>query len=352
MNPEMEMDNVNPNQNNYAFIDTQNLHQAAKQWGWKLDYGKLREFMRERYAVKVAYLFVGFLQDNVEMYSNLQKLGYVLVFKEALEVDNHVVKGNCDVDLALQVMIDWNNYDQAIIVSADGDFSSLVRYLNNQNKLSILLVPSRSSYSQFLKKSSRGKIGFLNLYRAKLKTDDDFVSAISNSPRFIRSNFEPVVASESEKLDKAMDKEIAQAPKIDNLRKNKSLFPNNLANLNNPNNPLNREKREISEKTLQHEKKVENSENEPVTVSYKDLLSKQISAMRAQKRKDRAISSEKYLLKSDILPNQIENDKPIKNKNEEKPENNIIKNVLKRVRSKVTLKESLKESPPVQISIE
>jgi uncharacterized LabA/DUF88 family protein len=153
---------------NYAFIDAQNLHQSAKHWGWKLDYLKLREYLRENYGIDVAYLFIGYRPENAEIYSNLQKLGYIIVFKETAESEGAIVKGNCDIELVLQAMIEYQKYDKALIITGDGDFSSFIRYLNQQNKLEMLLVPNRNAYSSFLKKSAKEKIGYLNLLKENL----------------------------------------------------------------------------------------------------------------------------------------------------------------------------------------
>jgi len=51
--------------NNYAFIDGQNLYLAIQELGWKLDYKKFRIYLREKYAVDKAYMFMGFLPANL-----------------------------------------------------------------------------------------------------------------------------------------------------------------------------------------------------------------------------------------------------------------------------------------------
>ena len=52
-------------------------------------------------------------------------MGYVLVLKPTIPDGEGNVKGNIDADLVLQALVDWPNYDQAIIVSSDGDFIRL-----------------------------------------------------------------------------------------------------------------------------------------------------------------------------------------------------------------------------------
>lgn len=108
-------------QNNYAFIDGQNLNLGTQFMGWKLDFKKFRIYLREKYGVETAYYFIGFVEGNSELYKGLQPDGYILLFKPTFRHDDGKVKGNCDAELVLQAMIDFNKYDKAIIVTGDGD---------------------------------------------------------------------------------------------------------------------------------------------------------------------------------------------------------------------------------------
>ena len=155
-------------QKNYAFIDSQNLNLSIKRLGWKLDFHRFRVYLREKYKVKIAYLFIGYLPENQDLYNSLQKYGYVLIFKPTLKYKDGRVKGNCDAELVLQAMIDYPNYDKAVVVSGDGDFHCLVHYLSQQDKLEKVLIPDRKNYSALLKKFAT-KIAFLNDLREKLE---------------------------------------------------------------------------------------------------------------------------------------------------------------------------------------
>ena len=90
---------------NYAFIDSQNLNLGIRRLGWSLDYRKLRVYLKEKYRVGVAYLFIGYMPQNQHLYTRLQECGYVLVFKPVLEKRDGTVKGNVDAELVLQSMI-------------------------------------------------------------------------------------------------------------------------------------------------------------------------------------------------------------------------------------------------------
>lgn len=155
--------------NNYAFIDSQNLNLSIRGLGWRLDFSRFRVYLREKYGVKIAYLFIGYLPENQDLYNSLQKYGYILIFKPTLKYKDGKVKGNCDAELVLQAMIDYQNYDKAIIVSGDGDFHCLIHYLAQQEKLERVLVPNKYSFSALLKKSGANKLAFLNDLKEKLE---------------------------------------------------------------------------------------------------------------------------------------------------------------------------------------
>ncbi|MFA5431909.1 MAG: NYN domain-containing protein [Candidatus Paceibacterota bacterium] len=158
-------------ENNFAFIDSQNLNMGVKSLGWFLDFKKFRIYLKEKYGVSVAYLFIGYIPENSNMYASLQKAGFVLKFKPVISNKDGSYKGNIDADLVLQTMIDYyeNNFNKAIIVTSDGDFYSLVDYLYSNNKLEIVMSPYYKSCSILLKKKAKGKLVFLNNLRKKLE---------------------------------------------------------------------------------------------------------------------------------------------------------------------------------------
>ncbi len=155
--------------NNYAFIDSQNLNLGINKLNWKLDFKKFRIYLKEKYKVSQAFLFIGFIPENQDLYSSLQKNGYILVFKPVLFDCDQKPKGNVDADLVLQTMIEFNNFDQAIIVSSDGDFYCLVKYLYEKGKLSRVISPDVKNCSKLLKKTAKEKIVFIDNLRNKLE---------------------------------------------------------------------------------------------------------------------------------------------------------------------------------------
>jgi uncharacterized LabA/DUF88 family protein len=159
-------------QNNYAFIDSQNLNLATRDMGWKLDFARFRVYLSEKYAVKKAFLFIGYVPGNEALYSHLQEYGYICVFKPTMELPNGSVKGNVDAELVLHTMIQFSNFEKAVIVSGDGDFYCLVEYLLGQDKLSKVVIPNQQRYSGLLKKlcpPDNNIFNFLNPLKGKLE---------------------------------------------------------------------------------------------------------------------------------------------------------------------------------------
>lgn len=156
-------------ENNYAFIDSQNLNLSIKSLGWKLDFSRFRKYLEEKYKISKAFLFIGYIDGNQDIYTTLQKYGYILIFKPTLEYKNGLTKGNCDAELVLHTMVEYGNYNKAVIISGDGDFHCLIKYLMGNNKLKKILVPNQSKYSALLKKFPSQYLAFVSDLKDKLE---------------------------------------------------------------------------------------------------------------------------------------------------------------------------------------
>lgn len=150
---------------NYAFIDSQNLNMSVGSnidhkgrriyYGWRLDFEKFRIFLKDKYKVDKAFLFIGNLEGQEELYDTMKEAGYEVVLKPTTsytDIDGNItVKGNVDTDLVLYAAArEIHNYDKAIIVTGDGDFLSLLEYLEEKNKLGKVIIPNKVRYSQLL----------------------------------------------------------------------------------------------------------------------------------------------------------------------------------------------------------
>ena len=159
---------------NYVFIDSQNLNLAIRDCGWKLDFQKLFIYLKHKYRVSKVYLFIGYLKKNKALYDKLKEIGYTIIFKPTLEYNNCnkekiKIKGNVDAELVLHCMLEYQNFDRAIIISGDGDFYCLIEQLQKDQKLLKVGIPNKFKYSALLKRFS-DYFFFVNRLRKILKT--------------------------------------------------------------------------------------------------------------------------------------------------------------------------------------
>lgn len=154
---------------NYAFIDNQNLNLGIQKLGWKMDWRKFRQMLADKHGVSKAFMFIGHMPEHEGMYEQLHDAGYLIVLKPtfdmtkvhaavvepeptaepkaadgtpAADVRKVPIKGNVDAELVLWAVKEMPHYQKAVIVSGDGDFYSLVEYLDQQHKLQKLLTPN------------------------------------------------------------------------------------------------------------------------------------------------------------------------------------------------------------------
>jgi len=123
------------------FIDGANLYATAKSLGFDIDYRKmLKEYQGRGYLVR-AFYYTALVED--QEYSSIRPLidwldynGYSVVTKPTKEfVDStgrRKVKGNMDIELAIDAMELADHIDHMVLFSGDGDFRSLVEAMQRK----------------------------------------------------------------------------------------------------------------------------------------------------------------------------------------------------------------------------
>ena len=124
-----------PNERVALFIDGANLYSAARALGFDVDYRNLLEYFRRKAHVIRAYYYSAVLESDE--YSPLKPLtdwlaynGYTLVTKPAKEFTDSTgrrrVKGNMDIEVAVDMLELADRIDHAVLFSGDSDFRRLV----------------------------------------------------------------------------------------------------------------------------------------------------------------------------------------------------------------------------------
>ena len=117
------------------FIDGANLYATAKALGFDIDYRRLLREFDQRSRLVRAYYYTALIED--EEYSSIRPLidwldynGYAVVTKPAKAyidaTGRRKIKGNMDIELAIDAMVVASNIDHMVLFSGDGDFRSVV----------------------------------------------------------------------------------------------------------------------------------------------------------------------------------------------------------------------------------
>jgi uncharacterized LabA/DUF88 family protein len=125
------------------FIDGANLYAASKSLGFDIDYRKLLKAFQKRGYLLRAYYYTALIED--QEYSSIRPLidwldynGYTVVTKATKEfIDasgRRKVRGNMDIELAVDALEIAEHVDQIVIFSGDGDFTTLVEALQRKGR--------------------------------------------------------------------------------------------------------------------------------------------------------------------------------------------------------------------------
>ncbi len=153
------MNKQKPSVSNLAFIDGQNLHMGTakrEKDAWKLDLARFRTYLNDKYHVETAYYFLGVVHEEYQdLYEQIQRAGFVLMFREHSSTMIGKKKGNVDSDIIFHVMKRLylrEKFDGIVLVSGDGDYKLLVDFLIEQKKLAKVLFPEKRKASSLYKK--------------------------------------------------------------------------------------------------------------------------------------------------------------------------------------------------------
>lgn len=144
------------NKNFTAYIDASNLKFGIQQSNWELDYKAFRAWLRDKFSVSRAILFMGLIPDNTELYNYLQSIGYDISFKPTITSKKGKTKGNVDGELILRIAKDFyeNGLECAVLVAGDGDYHCIVEFLKEKDVFVSIVSPNKKYLSLLLKRTN------------------------------------------------------------------------------------------------------------------------------------------------------------------------------------------------------
>lgn len=136
--------NIHPNDRFALFIDGANLYATTKALGFDIDYKRMLDYFREQGVFVRALYYTALLED--QEYSPLKPLidwldynGYAVITKPAKEFTDATgrrkIKGNMDIELAVDMLEMSANLDHLVLFSGDGDFRPLIEALQRRGKI-------------------------------------------------------------------------------------------------------------------------------------------------------------------------------------------------------------------------
>lgn len=135
------------------FIDGANLHATAKALGFDIDYRRLLALFAAKGQLLRAYYYTALMED--QEYSPLRPLvdwldynGFTVVTKPAKEVTDQTgrrkIKGNMDLELAVDMLEMVAHINHAVLLSGDGDFQPVVAAVQRKGARVTVVSTTRS----------------------------------------------------------------------------------------------------------------------------------------------------------------------------------------------------------------
>lgn len=135
-----------------VLIDGSNLYESARASGIRIDYKRLLELLNEDGQLLRAYYFTALRDKSIESPVRktvdwLRHNGYQCVTKQTSEWTDPVtgrlkIKGNVDVDIATYAFINASLVKEIWLFSGDGDFTVMVKELQNRFALKVFIISS------------------------------------------------------------------------------------------------------------------------------------------------------------------------------------------------------------------
>lgn len=142
-----------------VFIDAANVIYSLRDLGWKIDYKRFQEFFRTKSKLVDIYFYTAFFNTDVgrkNMLEMLSRKGFKIRSKEVKSIKTSggiMHKANCDVELTMDAMTLYPHFDTAILLTGDGDFVPLVKFLKSKVK-KVIIISTRGHVARELVESS------------------------------------------------------------------------------------------------------------------------------------------------------------------------------------------------------
>lgn len=141
-----------------VYIDGANLFYAQKHLGWFIDWKKIIKLLNKRLDILEIKYYTGIKANDEKMkgyLAYLRKINIKTITKPLKIIKNKdettIYKSNCDIEIALDMVLDESSYNTAVLLSGDSDFLYLIKTLQKQFQKKIWVISSRKTISWEIK---------------------------------------------------------------------------------------------------------------------------------------------------------------------------------------------------------
>lgn len=142
------------------FIDNANIIHAFSTLGFKLDHRKLKDYFQKRTQLVGIYLYTAFIKSKAPQQKFLEmmsRLGLILRTKEVKFIHatdgSTELKGDLDIEIAIDTFECLNEFDTLVLLSGDSDFAPLVNWLHTKQK-KVIVISTRPHISRELARAA------------------------------------------------------------------------------------------------------------------------------------------------------------------------------------------------------
>jgi uncharacterized LabA/DUF88 family protein len=140
------------------FFDMSNLYFAARDLGVRIDYSKLLDFLVDGRRLYCAYAYVVLSTEDssaVPFLTWLRRNGFRVIAKALRRQSDGTLRGNLNLELAVDMLTQAPYYDVAVLVSGDGDFTYLVESVQRLGKRVEVASTPRNTSVELLEAADR-----------------------------------------------------------------------------------------------------------------------------------------------------------------------------------------------------
>lgn len=162
-------------------IDASNVHYSLVNKGWTIDWEKFITFFKSRWEISLAIFYCGIESQSVfqtnhpelsvtsflyakrrkmDFFKRLKNYGYRVKYKPVTQLydstsGKFVRKCNFDVEITIDAIRYRDDYDNFVLISGDGDFIPLVKYLKGYHKKTVVISDSSHLNNNLIKTANQ-----------------------------------------------------------------------------------------------------------------------------------------------------------------------------------------------------